>query len=62
MDENMAKMAKNGQNGQKKGYPAYFEAHYLKKQAVDPMFFLVNSVEKHPSLIVLEGEKILRDA
>ena len=31
MDENMAKMAKNGQNGQKKGYPAYFEAHYLKK-------------------------------
>ena len=61
MDENMAKMAKNGQNGQKKGYPAYFEAHYLKKQAVDPMFFFIKSVEQHPYMIVLEGQKILSD-
>ena len=59
MVENKAKMGKNGQNDPKKGYPANFEAQYLKKQAVDPMFFLFNSIQLHPLLIVLEGEKIL---
>ena len=48
MVENKAKMGKNGQNDPKKGYPANFEAQYLEKQAVDPMFFSFNSIEQHP--------------
>ena len=52
-------MGKNDQNGPKKWYPAHFVALYLEKMVHDHMFLFIGSIEQHPYMIVLEGQKIL---
>ena len=48
-------------NMPKKGQLDHFGTIFLKKQAVDHIFFLLKSVEGCPNMIVLEGERIWFD-